>query len=190
MHKTTIPSLSGQLLVAVPGMADGNFDRSVTLVCQHDQNGAMGLVMNRAADFGFDKVLDQLGLESTRDDAAKVAVLTGGPVQPERGFVLHRSGDGEWDASHTVNDAWTVTTSHDILAAMAAGRGPSNALLLLGYAGWGAGQLEQELADNAWLTVPATDGILFHTQVEQRWQGATRLMGFDSHQLSQHVGHA
>ncbi len=190
MSGKSFTSLSGQLLVAMPGMSDPNFARGVTLLCQHNKDGAVGLVVNKAADFTFNKVLEQLDLDNSRQGIDQVPVLIGGPLQPERGFIVHPADDGDWESSHRIDGHWAITTSRDILAAMAAGTGPRHALLALGYAGWSAGQLEQELADNAWLTVSATTQILFDTEVDERWQAATRLMGFDSHQLSPHVGHA
>lgn len=174
----------------MPSMDDPNFERGVMLLCQHNDEGAVALVVNKAAEFPFAKVLDQLELNSDGDGIDQVPVLIGGPLQPERGFILHRADDGDWEASHKINAQWAITTSRDILVAMSAGTGPQPALLALGYAGWGAGQLEQELADNAWLTVAATPQILFETDVDDRWPAATRLMGFDSHQLSPHIGHA
>mgnify|MGYP002713044480 CR=1 FL=1 len=190
MSEKSFTSLSGQLLVAMPGLTDSNFVRGVTLLCQHNDEGAVGLVINKAADFTFDKVLDQLDLDSDLAQVDRVPVLIGGPLQPERGFIVHPADDGQWESSHRIDGHWAITTSRDILAAMAAGEGPRHALLALGYAGWGAGQLEQELAENSWLTVSATSQILFDTEVDERWQAATRLMGFDSHQLSPHIGHA
>lgn len=189
MSKTSFPSLSGQLLVAMPSLADPNFERSVTLLCQHDESGAVGLVINRPASFDFDRVLEQLDLKRGAADI-EVPVFVGGPVQPERGFVLHRAGGPDWDSSHAIGARWSITTSRDILAALADGSGPQPALLVLGYAGWTAGQLEQELGENAWLTAAATEQILFEIDPGQRWQAATQSLGFDSHQLSGHAGHA
>lgn len=190
MSEQPFQSLSGQLLVAMPGMADPSFQGSVTLICQHDQNGAVGLTVNRPADFGFASVLNQLDLASDPEHTGRVPVLIGGPVQPERGFVLHHASEDGWESSHVIDGQWAITTSRDILVAMAGGNGPEEAALALGYAGWSAGQLEQELADNAWLTVAATSQILFRTDIAQRWHAATQLLGFESHQLSSHVGHA
>lgn len=190
MSVDSFQSLSGQLLVAMPNLDDPGFSRGVTLLCQHDAQGAVGLLINRPADFQFRDVLGQLQLSSDRKDINRFPVLIGGPVQPERGFVVHPAAQGEWDSSYRINEHWAITTSRDILAAIARGEGPDQALMILGYAGWGAGQLEQELLDNAWLTAAADRQILFDTAMEQRWQAATRSMGFDSHQLSPHVGHA
>lgn len=183
-------SLSGQLLIAMPGMGDPRFVEGVTLICQHDENGAVGLLVNRPSDFQLSDVLMQLELTCDKQAAdARVPVLTGGPVQPERGFVLHRS-NGEWDSSYRVNDHLAITTSRDVLAAIAEGTGPAPAAMMLGYAGWAAGQLEKELLDNAWLTAVATDDILFETAMDSRWQAATALVGIAPHQLFHHAGHA
>lgn len=190
MSEKPFPSLSGQLLVAMPALADPHFERSVTLLCQHDENGAVGLIINRPTKLSFANVLEQLDLPRGGRQAMDIPVLFGGPVQPERGFIVHPAGTDRWESSHRINDAWAITTSRDILTALADGSGPQPALLVLGYAGWSAGQLEQELSDNAWLTAAATPGILFDTGIDERWEAATRSIGFDSHQLSHHVGHA
>ncbi len=190
MNNAPFPSLSGHLLVAMPTLDDPNFERGVTLICQHDENGAVGLMINRPADFGFERVLQQLNLANRPLHDINVPVLMGGPVQPERGFIVHPAGMGHWESSHDIDARWAITTSRDILASLANNDGPEPALLVLGYAGWAAGQLERELSDNAWLTAEATEQILFHTEAGQRWQAATRSLGFDSHQLSHHVGHA
>lgn len=190
MSNVPFTSLSGHLLVAMPGMTDPHFAHGVTLLCQHSTDGAVGLLVNKAANFDFGKVLDQLDLVTEREELKQTPVLIGGPLQPERGFILHPADDKPWGSSHLVSEQWAITTSRDILEAMARGDGPDQALLVLGYAGWAPGQLEQELADNAWLTVEASSAILFDIDVDQRWQAATRLMGFDGHQLSSHIGHA
>lgn len=182
--------LGNHFLIAVPGMNDPNFSRSVTLVCQHSTEGAMGLVLNRHSDYRVGDVLDQMNIRT--DDAMLAAspVLIGGPVQPERGFVLHDADEAEWDSTFRVSPTLCITTSRDVLAAMARGEGPRQALIALGYAGWSEGQLEVELQDNAWLTVPADRAILFETPIEQRWSAAARLMGVDLTLLTAYSGHA
>jgi len=187
MHAPT--SLANHFLIAIPSMLDPNFSRSVTLICQHDEGGAMGLLVNRLSDYTVGEVLGQMGIET--DDAALAAtpVLLGGPVQPDRGFVLHDGGDG-WDSTLRISERLSVTTSRDILAAMAEGRGPQHAVLALGYAGWTAGQLESELQQDAWLTVAATESILFETPLDQRWQRAAGLMGVDLDRLASYSGRA
>lgn len=185
-----VHSLTGHFLIAMPGMGDPNFARGITFICQHSEDGAMGLVVNRLSDFKLGDVLEQMQMPCAREAVATTPVLVGGPVQPERGFVLHASGGREWDSSYRVNDMLTVTTSRDILAAMADGEGPRRALVVLGYAGWGAGQLEQELRENAWLTVQADDRILFDTALDDRWGAAVALVGINPANLTSYSGRA
>jgi len=184
------PSLAGHFLIAMPGMGDPNFARGITFICQHDEDGAMGLVVNRLSDYKLGDVLQQMHMPCERVEVAATPVLTGGPVQPERGFVLHASGEREWESSYRVNDMLAVTTSRDILAAMADGDGPQRALVTLGYAGWGAGQLEQELRENAWLTVRAHQRILFDTPLDDRWNAAIALVGINPANLTSYSGRA
>jgi len=182
-------SLAEHFLIAMPAMDDPNFLRTVTLVCQHDEDGAMGLVVNREADYTLGELFAQLEMHT--DDAALAAtpVLSGGPVQPERGFVLHDDAR-DWHSSLRLGNGLSVTTSRDILGAMAAGEGPANALVALGYAGWEAGQLEAELAANSWLTVPADAAVLFRTPLAGRWQAAARCLGVDLGHLTDYAGRA
>ncbi|MGH8125928.1 MAG: YqgE/AlgH family protein [Rhodanobacteraceae bacterium] len=182
--------MTGHFLIAMPGMGDPNFARGITFICQHNEDGAMGLVVNRLSDYRLGDVLKQMNMACERAEVAAAPVLMGGPVQPERGFVLHASGEREWDSSYRVNDMLTVTTSRDILAAMAGGAGPGRALVTLGYAGWGSGQLEQELRENAWLTVPADNRVLFDTALDQRWGAAVELVGINPANLTSYSGHA
>ena len=189
-EKPAAPSLAGHFLIAMPGMGDPNFARGITFVCQHDEDGAMGLVVNRLSDYKLGDVLQQMHMPCERAEVASAPVLMGGPVQPERGFVLHAPGGREWDSSYRVNDMLAVTTSRDILAAMADGEGPPRVLVTLGYAGWGAGQLEQELRDNAWLTVRADDRILFETPLDDRWNAAIALVGINPANLTSYSGRA
>jgi putative transcriptional regulator len=188
--KPATPSLTGHFLIAMPGMGDPNFARGITFICQHDQGGAMGLVVNRLSDYKLGDVLQQMHMPCEREEVASAPVLMGGPVQPERGFVLHAPGEREWESSYRVNDLLAVTTSRDILAAMADGEGPPRVLVTLGYAGWGAGQLEQELRDNAWLTVRADDRILFETPLDDRWNAAIALVGINPANLTSYSGRA
>ena len=184
-----VPTLANQLLIALPGLADPNFSRSVTLVCQHDADGAMGVVVNRASEYTLGEVFQQMGIESS--DAALCAqpVIAGGPVHPERGFVLH-DGDREWDSSLAIAHGLYVTTSRDVLEAMARGEGPRSATVALGCAGWGAGQLEHELVENSWLTAPADAELLFRLPLEARWQAAAGRIGVDLARLADYTGHA
>ncbi len=183
-------SLTGHFLIAMPSMGDPNFARGITFICQHGEDGAMGLVVNRLSDYTLGDVLEQMHMPCERKQVASTPVLVGGPVQPERGFVLHAPTERAWDSSYRVNDTLAVTTSRDILAAMADGEGPERVLVVLGYAGWGAGQLEQELRDNAWLTVAADDRILFDTALDERWAAAVALVGIDPANLTAYSGRA
>ena len=182
------PSLKDHLLVAMPGLTDPFFKESVTYIIQHDEEGAMGVMINQPMPFMHFDLLDQFDLEP-HDATNEREVLSGGPVQIERGFVLHRPL-GEWESSLPVTDRIAVTTSMDILKAIARNEGPEDYQLLLGYAGWEAGQLDQEMLDNSWLTVPADEAILFDTPMEERWQKASQLLGVDIHQLTNLAGHS
>lgn len=183
------PSLNDHFLLAMPTLADPNFAQAVTYVCEHTENGAMGLIVNRSADLTLGDILQQLELTTNRPEIANTPVYYGGPVQQDCGFILHRPA-AQWESSLRVTDDIAITTSRDILAALAAGEGPTDFLITLGYAGWGAGQLEQEVADNAWLTAPADSAILFHTPLAKRWHSAARLIGVDPSRLSTDTGHA
>ncbi|MBI2397352.1 MAG: YqgE/AlgH family protein [Xanthomonadales bacterium] len=182
--------LSRHLLIAMPALADPNFARGVTLICQHNEEGAMGLTINRPSDWRLGDVMAQVGIEHAPPELAERRVLLGGPVQGDRGFVLHEPS-GTWDSSAKISADLVVTTSRDILQAIAERRGPERFLVLLGYAGWSAGQLEEEVKENAWLTAePADTSILFDLPLEQRWDAAARLLGVDIRLLGGVAGHA
>ena len=181
--------LANQLLIALPALADTNFSRSVALICQHDDDGAMGIVVNRASEYTLGEVLGQMGVEGGDEGLRAQIVLAGGPVHPERGFVLH-DGGLHWDSTMTIADTLFLTTSRDILEAMAKGEGPRNAIVALGCAGWGSGQLEQELTENDWLTAPADPELLFDLPLESRWQAAAGRIGVDFAHLADYSGHA
>lgn len=189
MQASTSSTLAGQFLIAMPGVSAPPFSRGVALMCQHDDDGAIGLLVNQLSEYRLGDILAQMQLECVDPDMADAAVLIGGPMQPERGFVLHRE-HGQWEASYSINPEWSVTTSRDILVALAAGEGPRQAVLALGYAGWSAGQLEQELMGNAWLNVEASAQVVFDTPVEERWTAAAGLMGVDPLRLPGYAGHA
>ena len=187
---TAMPTpLANQLLIALPALADTNFSRSVALICQHDDDGAMGIVVNRASEYTLGEVLGQMGVEGGDEGLRAQIVLAGGPVHPERGFVLH-DGGLQWDSTMAIADALFLTTSRDILEAMAKGEGPRNAIVALGCAGWGSGQLEQELTENDWLTAPADPELLFDLPLESRWQAAAGRIGVDFAHLADYSGHA
>jgi putative transcriptional regulator len=181
--------LTNQFLIAMPAMDDPNFAQTVTLVCEHSERGALGIVINKTLPMTLGEVFEQLGLDCTRSRVNEQPVLSGGPVQTERGFVLH-SPSGKWESSLPFSARMHLTTSRDILDALAAGEGPESAVIALGYAGWDAGQLEEEMARNAWLTVDADERLLFTTPVEQRWHAAAKLLGIDMISLSSDAGHA
>lgn len=182
-------NLTNQFLIAMPSLADPNFERTVTYMCAHSSEGAMGIVINRPMDISLGEVLDHMEIEALSSDVQDMPVYQGGPVQRERGFVIHQPA-GEWDAVLQVADGIGVATSRDILAAIADGTGPRQSLVALGYAGWGAGQLERELTENAWLSGPADASIIFDSPVEDRWTMAARLLGVDLDRLSGEAGHA
>jgi putative transcriptional regulator len=182
-------SLSGQLLIAMPNMLDPSFAGSVVYLCEHSVKGAMGLVINRPTDLDIRSLLDKIDVSVSDDLPDHFPVMMGGPVAAERGFVLHTE-PLEWSSSLKVNDDISLTTSRDILEAVGRGEAPSRWLITLGYAGWGEGQLEQELALNAWLTVPANHTILFDTPLEERFAGAYAMLGVDPALMSGTAGHA
>jgi len=182
-------SLANHFLIAMPGMTDPNFARTVTLICEHGAHGAMGIVINRPADLMLAEVFEQMSIEPRRAVAGAQPVYLGGPVQANRGFVLHQPL-GHWDATLQIDEDLGISTSRDILEAMAGAHPPRQCLLALGYAGWAPGQLERELGDNAWLSTPADRAIIFDTPVETRWEAATRRLGIDLADLSGDVGHA
>ncbi|MEO6155889.1 MAG: YqgE/AlgH family protein [Thermomonas sp.] len=181
--------LSNHLLVALPALDDPHFACSVTLVCQHDGDGAMGVMVNRPSEYTLGEVLQQMGISSESEALQRQVVLAGGPVHPERGFVLH-DGEREWDSTLVVGGGLFLTTSRDVLEALARGDGPEQAVVALGCAGWGAGQLEQELVDDSWLMVPAGHELLFELPLEQRWQAAAGSIGVDLVNYASHSGHA
>jgi putative transcriptional regulator len=183
-------SLRNQFLVAMPGMVDGNFDHTVTLLCEHTSEGAMGLVINRPTTLELRDMLQHMGIAIEQFTKESMPVFWGGPVQPERGFVLHSAGDTQWDSTLKLSESISVTTSKDILVAISQGQGPSHYLVTLGYAGWSAGQLEEEILHNSWLNAPADSAIVFDTPTETRWEAAARLLGIDVRLLSSDAGHA
>jgi len=181
--------LKQQMLVAMPAMADPNFSRSVTLMCQHNEEGAIGITINRLSSFTLGEILRQLDISCEHDEISSMAVLEGGPVSPDHGFVLHPPEEG-FESSIRINDEIMVTTSRDILAAIATGNGPLQFLVALGYAGWGNGQLESEIRANAWLSVPADRAILFDSPLQNRWEKAVGKLGIDADHLYGAGGHA
>ncbi len=183
-------SLTGQLLVAMPAMADPRFAKSVIYMCAHSSEGAMGLVVNRVFDaLTFPALLEQLGIDVPRGLEPPIHVLFGGPVETGRGFVLH-SPDYRRDGTLVVDDGVALTATIDILRAIASGKGPRRHLLALGYAGWGPGQLDSEFRANGWLSVDADDDLVFGANLETKWSRAMAKIGIDPRMLSDTAGHA
>ncbi len=184
-----ISQLSKQFLIAMPGLQDPNFSHTVTFLCDHNPEGAMGLLINRPTPMNLGDLTAQLGIDLGEPDMVGVPVYHGGPVQPEQGFVLH-SPLGEWDNTLELGPDLALTISQDIIEAIAHGLGPEKFLITLGYAGWGGGQLEEEIAANSWLNGPADTRIIFDTPVDKRWSAAAKLLGVELSQISSDVGHA
>jgi putative transcriptional regulator len=189
-------NLTNQFLIAMPGVGDP-FTGSVVYMCEHNEKGALGLVINKPVDIKLKNLFEKVELSLTREDIADEPVYFGGPVHTERGFVLHERIQAEGEEGSPYNSTLAVaggeldmTTSKDVLEALAEGSGPKKLLVTLGYSGWGAGQLEDELLRNGWLTVNADPKVIFDTPVEQRYDRALSLLGFDPRMLSQEAGHA
>lgn len=181
--------LRDHFLLAMPGLTEGIFSHSITYICEHGESGAMGIVINQPLDLSVEEIFDHLQITPTQD-FSDIPVMAGGPVQIDHGFVLHRKCTTSWEASIRVTPEITLTTSRDILRAIAEDSGPPDHLIALGYAGWAAGQLEQELAENSWLTLPANSDVIFSTPADQRLGAAASLLGIDMNLISGEAGHA
>jgi putative transcriptional regulator len=187
--KTARSYLDHQVLIAMPGMVDQNFVGSVTLLCQHNDAGAIGITINRLSTYNLGEILAQLRIECADEAIRQRPVLEGGPVAPDRGFVLHSPFPG-YESSMTVGSDIMVTTSRDVLTEIAAGKGPDKYLVALGYAGWGGGQLEGEMLANAWLSVAADTDIVFDMPLASRFDGALGRLGIRIDRLHAEAGHA
>lgn len=186
-------NLTNQFLIAMPGMGDETFAGAVVYLCEHTENGALGLVINKPIDIKLRSLFERVELTLDREDLAETPVYFGGPVQTERGFVLHeRNGEsgGPYSSSLSIPGGLEMTTSKDVLEALSTGAGPKRVLVTLGYAGWGAGQLEDELGRNGWLNVDAEPDVIFETPVDQRYSKALSLLGIQPENLSFGAGHA
>ena len=181
-------SLRGHFLIATPVIGSGFFNRSLTYICDHTDQGSMGIVVNQCLEIGLIDMLTHLDIEATAA-CPDPLILAGGPVATDHGFVLHR-GEPSWEGSQPINDEVSLTGSRDVLCAIAAGEGPQEYLVALGYAGWAPGQLEAEMSDNSWLTVQADLNVLFETSAEERLGAAGRQLGIDIDLLSAEAGHA
>ncbi len=190
MTDASFENLKNHFLIAMPGMSDPSFSQTLTLICDHNTDGALGIIVNRPTELVVGEVFRQLGISDHNNKASSGhSVYSGGPVSPERGFILN-SGEQNWDSCLSVGRGLQLATSSDILTAMAENRGPSQSLMVLGYAGWGTGQLEDELANNAWLTCKADPDIIFNTPYHLRLSAAASSLGVDLNLLSDQVGHA
>ncbi len=186
-------NLTNQFLIAMPGLGSDAFSGAVVYLCEHNANGALGLVINKPIDITLKNLFDKVDIELEREDIAAAPVFFGGPVQTERGFVLHEppaDGEAAYTSTLAVPGGLAMTTSKDVLEAMAQGHGPRRVLVTLGYSGWGAGQLEDELGRNSWINVAAEPSVIFDTPVERRYDRALGLLGIDPRMLSQEAGHA
>jgi putative transcriptional regulator len=182
-------SLINQLLIAMPGMQDPNFSTTVTLICEHNDDGALGIIINRPLDLKLSGLFEQLSVAGADPVVAAAPVVSGGPVGTERGFVLH-DFEHSYENTLSVSDDIQLTLSRDVIDSMASGDGPRKSLVAVGYAGWEAGQLEEEMLANAWLNVDATPELVFDTPFADRWDSAARLLGVDIASISPEAGHA
>ena len=183
-------NLTNQFLIAMPNMADPTFSGTVVYLCDHSERGALGLVINRPTDIDLQALFNRIDLKLEIEPLLHVPVYFGGPVQTERGFVLHDASESTYTSSMQVPGGLEMTTSKDVLEAVASGKGPQRFLLTLGHAGWGAGQLEDEISKNGWLTVQADPKIVFDVPAEERFEAALALLGISSSMLSGEAGHA
>ena len=191
-------NLTNHFLIAMPALEDEIFGRSVVYVCEHSARGALGLVINKPCDLDMKRLFEKVDLPLRRQDLSDAPVFLGGPVQTERGFVLHEAffapadkpADSVYAATMTIPGGLEMTTSKDVLEALSTGAGPRRVLVTLGYSSWGEGQLESELSDNSWLTVLANNNIIFDTPVAERYDQALKLLGIEAWMLSPDVGHA
>ena len=186
---TTGDNLTGHFLIAMPSLNDGFFNQAVTYICEHDENGSFGIIINQQTGITLKQIAKEMAIETENNDQNKQQVFIGGPVDQGRGFILHRP-TGNWQSSLRVSNNIALTTSKDILQAIVNNEGPEDNIVALGYAGWAAGQLDSEMASNTWLNCPADEQIIFNTPVAERWKAAAKLIGIDLSLLSSDAGHA
>lgn len=185
----TLTAVANQILIAMPSLVDPHFKQSVVYVCEHHTNGSVGLIINKPMEFPLSFVFDQLRIKSMHEVQKNLPLLFGGPVQPERGFIIHKQA-GAWRSSLPLQEGVTVTTSNDIIHALAKGKGPTNVLVTLGFSCWGLDQLEREIMNNCWLVCPYSSELLYEVPFDERWAYAGSLLGVDMNLLSSTVGHA
>lgn len=181
--------LNNQFIIAMPGLHDPQFQKSVTYICQHNQQGSLGITINRPINMNLSELFTHMKIPLEDQSIANMPIFSGGPVEPNQGFVLH-SSDKSWEYSLIINDDYVLSSSKEVLHAIAKGEGPENFLVAMGYAGWGKGHLEREISENAWLNCPADKNIVFHLKYNQRWHAAAQLMGVDINLISSEAGHA
>lgn len=181
--------LNNQFLIAMPTLMDKTFFHTVTYLCQHNHDGALGIIINRPTEMKLSDIFSQIGIENASEKSSNTPIYMGGSVQVERGFVIHDNCSRNWDSSIAISKTVSLTSSRDILEAISKDEGPKNYLIALGYAGWGAGQLEKEIIDNSWLHTPYEESILYETPINQRWNAAANLIGIDINLLSSAAGH-
>ncbi len=190
MKKNTVgDDLTGHFLIAMPSLDDGFFNQAVTYICEHDATGSFGIIINQETTITLEKIIGEMKIETDANYNTKKSIFMGGPVDQGRGFILHRP-TGDWLSSLKVTENIALTTSKDILQAIANNEGPDDSIVALGYAGWAAGQLENEIASNTWLSCPGDEQIIFDTPIEERWKAAAQLIGIDLSLLSSDAGHA
>jgi len=182
-------NLTGHFLIAMPTLNDGVFNKAVTYICEHDESGSFGIIINQQTNITLEQIANEMKLETGDNYNRNRPIFLGGPVDQGRGFILHRAS-GEWKSSLKVNNTVSLTTSQDILKALVHDKGPEDCIVALGYAGWAAGQLDKEIASNIWLSCPADEQLIFDTPVEERRQAAANLIGIDLSMLSSDAGHA
>ncbi|MDH5424372.1 MAG: YqgE/AlgH family protein [Gammaproteobacteria bacterium] len=190
IHNEQTQYLTNHFLIAMPRLDDINFTQSVTYICEHSAEGAMGVTINRPSDILLQDILQQIDIKPATSEIGHETIYHGGPVQTDRGFILHNKTAEQWEASLDVTDNIQLTSSKDILKSIANNQGPDKFLITLGYAGWASGQLEQEIASNLWLNCPSDSSIIFDTPIEKRWESAASLLGIDLQLLSNDAGHA
>lgn len=186
---STLPSLKNTFLIAMPALRDPQFFHSVIYICEHNAQGAIGIVVNQPLPMTLGDIFHQLQIKIEVPDLGQQAVFSGGPIHRERGFIFHPTGT-HWESSLEISSEITLTTSPDILRAMADNKGPKEFLVALGYSHWQPWQLEHELSANSWLSGPASADVLFRLPIEKRWRAAAALLGVDIDKLSDDIGHA
>ena len=182
-------NLTGHFLIAMPSLDDGFFNQAVTYICEHNETGSFGIIINQETELTLKQIVQEMKIETQADYNKNQAIFIGGPVDQGRGFILHRPV-GDWQSTLKINNHMALTTSKDIIQAIANNQGPENSVVALGYAGWTAGQLDNEIASNTWLSCPADEQIIFDTPPEERWKAAAKLIGVDLSLLSSDTGHA